>query len=76
MKRGGELVGGEDADTHTAPVAEAGGLQQAQAPALTVCWLAGTHCCIQSLVKHGIMLRTTQPDIMPALLCSVHSTMR
>ena len=28
MKRGGELVGGEGADTHTAPVAEARGLQQ------------------------------------------------
>ena len=29
-----------------------------------------------SLVNHGIMLRTAQPDIMPALSCNVPSTMR
>lgn len=54
MKRGGELVGGKGTDTHTAPAAEAGGLQQAGAPpALSVCCHALPFP--MSIVKHGIM---------------------
>ena len=83
MKRGGELVGGEGADTHTAPTAEARGLQQAQPlPALTVCVVALTVCTgdalllSESLVSHGVMVITAHPDIMPGHSCTVPRTVR